>query len=136
MTIIFGCRGESRLEMEIGEQLFFLEVADTEALRREGLMHRKELAPDSGMIFVFDRDEILGFWMKDTGIPLTIAYIDASGTVVDILPLAPYSRDPVFSSRSVRYAIELNRNAFEKAGVQEGDRLDLTPLFRWLESNR
>lgn len=125
-----GCgeNGGEQVELLIGEKMFTLEIADDEEERRKGLMYREKLPEDRGMLFVFERDQILGFWMKNTLVPLSIAYLDREGTIVDIFPMVPRDETPVVSSRSVRYAIELNRGAFEAAGAGVGTRVDLSPL--------
>ncbi|MFW6180679.1 MAG: DUF192 domain-containing protein [Spirochaetota bacterium] len=108
----------------------YVEIARTRKQRQRGLMHREELAPDQGMLFVFPEDRYLSFWMKDTGLPLSIAFIDAGGRVVDIYPLEPYSLIPVRSTRKCRYALETNRGFFRDAGVERGDIIDLEPIRR------
>ena len=100
-----------------------VELAVTDAQRAQGLMHRTELNDGQGMLFIFDRDQVLSFWMKDTVIPLSIAYIAADGRIVEIFDLEPLNLNPVHSSRSVRYALEVPRNWFERAGLGPGDRV-------------
>lgn len=132
-VLSLSCRGEELLQLEIGSKQFYLEIADDQEERSRGLMFRDSLKEDHGMIFIFQRDRQLSFWMKDTKIPLSLAYIDREGRIVDILPLSPGDLQSVSSSRSVRYAIELNRGAFQRAGVEEGDRIDLTPLHERMD---
>lgn len=82
-----------------------LEVALTDQQKRVGLMHRDKLAPDAGMVFVFDRDDILPFWMKDTLIPLDIIWLSASGEVVELrADLQPCRVDPCPKSTPVNQA--------------------------------
>jgi uncharacterized membrane protein (UPF0127 family) len=104
-----------------------VEVADTEAERRRGLMGRESLGEDRGMLFVFDSEQTLSFWMKDTRIPLSIAYIDAEGRIVDIQKMEPLDDDPpnYISAEPARYALEVNRGFFEEHGVEVGDRAEL-----------
>ena len=97
------------------------EMARTNEERAQGLMHRKKLPDGEGMMFIFDRDDILSFWMKDTYIPLSIAYITSDGRIVDIKDMYPHDENPVRSSRSVRYALEVPQGWFSRAGVQTGD---------------
>lgn len=99
------------------------EVAETDQSRAQGLMYRKTVPEGTGMLFVFDRDQVLTFWMKNTLVPLSIAYISADGLIIDILDMEPKSLKPVVSSRSVRYALEVPRGYFTKAGIREGDRV-------------
>ena len=114
--------------LRLGGAELVAEVADDEAERTRGLMHRTELADGKGMLFVFESDQRLSFWMKNTRIPLSIAYILSDGTIARILDLEPYSEQPRSSDRSVRYALEVPRGWFARAGVAEGDRVVIPPL--------
>ena len=102
------------------------EVAESDEERARGLMHRASLPDGEGMLFVFDRDQRLSFWMKDTVIPLSIAFVAADGRITEIRDMRPLDLAPVVSERSVRYALEVPRGWFGRAGVREGDvvRLD------------
>ncbi|MDR2542158.1 MAG: DUF192 domain-containing protein [Treponema sp.] len=97
------------------------EIADTQETRQKGLMFRTNLPDGQGMFFVFENDQVLSFWMKNTYIPLSIAYITFDGRIVDIIDMFPRNETPVFSSRSVRYALEVPQNWFSRAGVRTGD---------------
>jgi uncharacterized membrane protein (UPF0127 family) len=109
----------------INGRLLRVEVARTPAARRKGLMYRESLGENEGMLFVFEDDRVLTFWMKNTGIPLSIAFLEKNGKVTDIFDMEPYSKEPVRSSRPCRYAIEANRDFFSHAGLQIGDRVNL-----------
>jgi hypothetical protein len=105
-----------------------VEVADSASERERGLMGRRELPADAGMVFIFPADSTSAFWMKDTLIPLSIAFYDESGTIVRILDMEPCTRDPCVlhdPEASYRGALEVNRGAFERWGVREGDVLRL-----------
>ncbi|MDR2144629.1 MAG: DUF192 domain-containing protein [Treponema sp.] len=104
------------------------ELAKTAAERQAGLMFRKELRDGKGMLFIFENDEVLSFWMKNTLIPLSIAFIYYDGTIIEIKDMYPQDLSPVHSSRSVRYALEAPRGWFDRAGVKAGDRLDISGL--------
>jgi len=97
------------------------EIAVDQEDRSRGLMFRKKLADGDGMLFIFDRDEILSFWMKNTLIPLSIAYIAYDGTIIDIKDMYPGDLKSVSSSRSARYALEVPQGWFSRAGVKTGD---------------
>jgi uncharacterized protein len=97
------------------------EIARTPEERTQGLMYRKKLSDGEGMLFVFERDEVLSFWMKNTVIPLSLAYIASDGRIVEIMDLRPNDLNSVKSSRSVRYALEVPQGWFSRAGVQPGD---------------
>jgi len=98
-----------------------VEVADTDQSRARGLMFRENVADGTGMLFVFDHDQVLTFWMKDTPVPLSIAYISSDGKIIDILDMEARSLKPVVSSRSVRYALEVPQGYFARVGIREGD---------------
>ncbi|MFO7849748.1 MAG: DUF192 domain-containing protein, partial [Spirochaetia bacterium] len=104
---------------------FTVEVARTDEDRSRGLMYRSSIGENEGMLFVFERDQRLSFWMKNTEIPLSIAYISGDGTIREIYDLTPHSERTVESSHAVRYALELPRGAFVRAGVGPGDSIPL-----------
>jgi uncharacterized membrane protein (UPF0127 family) len=86
-----------------------------------GLMHRNKLEDNEGMLFIFPQEEILSFWMKDTRIPLSIAFIKANGRIVQIESMKPYSLDTHVSREKVKYALEVKDGWFMRHNVKEGD---------------
>jgi len=87
--------------------MLMVEIAATSSSRAQGLMYRKKLATDQGMLFIFDKPQQLSFWMRNTYVPLSVAYIDAQGIIQEIYDLEPLNESPVTSrSRSLLYAIE------------------------------
>jgi uncharacterized membrane protein (UPF0127 family) len=102
-----------------------VEIARTEQERTQGLMHRKKLPDGEGMIFIFERDEQLSFWMKNTVIPLSIAFIASDGRITEIKDMQPLDLSAVKSSRSVRYALETPQGWFSRAGVKAGDVVEM-----------
>ena len=88
-------------------------------------MHRDKLDWNTGMLFIFENDKVVSFWMKDTKIPLSIAFIDKYGKVTDIFDMKPYSLEAVTSTEKCRYAIEVNKGFFEESGLAVGDTVDL-----------
>jgi len=105
------------------------EIARTPEDRSRGLMHRKSLNDGDGMLFVFERDEVLSFWMKNTIIPLSIAFIASDGRITEIRDMMPNDLNPVKSSRSVRYALEVPQGWFGRAGVRPGDTVKSDSLY-------
>ena len=96
--------------------------------RNRGLMYRKTLAPDSGMLFIFDSPEPERFWMKNTLIPLSIAYADTAGLITNILEMAPLDETTDYSSsRPVLYALEMNKRWFSTVGIKPGDTIHGLP---------
>lgn len=112
------------LDTDEGSVLIDVEVAENEQQRRLGLMHRESLDEDSGMVFVFFEPSSGGFWMKNTTIPLSIAFFDIEGRILRILDMEPCTEDPCPSydpGVAYRGALEVNRGAFDEWGVEEGD---------------
>ncbi len=104
-----------------------VEVADTDAERQTGLMGRTVLPENAGMLFVFEGEQALSFWMRDTLIPLSIAYIDAQGRIVDIQDMQPLDDVPphYVSAEPAQYALEVNQGFFDERGVAVGDTVEL-----------
>lgn len=100
---------------------FEVEIADTPEERGRGLMHRDELAPDRGMLFVFPRRERIAMWMRNTRIPLDMLFIDDDGRILQIHERAvPYSETTISSRRRVRYVLELVGGTAERLAIGEG----------------
>jgi uncharacterized membrane protein (UPF0127 family) len=117
-------RGTVLIETDDGSKLLEVEVAETDEQRRYGLMFRESLDEDSGMVFIFFEPQTGGFWMKNTLIPLSIAYFDVDGEILRILDMKPCKKDPCpsyFPGIEYMGALEVNRGAFEEWGVEEGD---------------
>ena len=101
------------------------EVAATISERACGLSYRDSLAPDHGMLFVYEDERILSFWMKDTLIPLSIAFLNNEREILDIQQMAPnQTRQRYSSNQPARYALEVNQGWFSAKGIGIGTRLD------------
>lgn len=130
-AILVSCTGAPRLpttELVIqrgdgSEVKVLAEIADTQETRNRGFMEREQILDGTGMIFVFERDQILSFWMKNTPHPLSIAYIDSTGKIRDIYHMTPFSMANWTSTVSVRYALEVPQGWFEKEGIVVGDKV-------------
>ena len=137
MSFAVGCR-ESKpaheygtVAMRIGSREFQLEVAATDKAREYGLMNRKSLAADHGMIFVFDIDAPREFYMKNTLIPLDIVYVNSGGSVVSIKHGKPLEESPTIPSDGpMKYAIELSGGTAADVGLRVGDKLAIPPEAR------
>ena len=126
ILLISSCTAEDKNEIKslrINEVTIQAEIADTPPKREKGLMMRENLPSDRGMLFIFEKEKKVSFWMKDTSIPLSVAYISKSGYIREIHDLQPYSKNPVPSAYSVLYALEVNRGFFKDNGIQIGDQL-------------
>lgn len=103
-----------------------VEIAASERDRQKGLMYRTSLPHNSGMLFVFEKEKRLSFWMKNTYIPLDIAFIDSHGVIKDIYQMRPLDTSVFYnSSTEVRYALEVNQWWFEKNGISAGSKTGL-----------
>jgi hypothetical protein len=122
--------GVEKIALTIERERFDVEVARSDAQRARGLMGRSALGPREGMLFVFDRDQHLDFWMKDTRIPLSIAFLSAEGKILEIVDMAPFSQKVVRSRFSGRYALELRQGRFREIGAREGSLVLFPAGFR------
>jgi uncharacterized membrane protein (UPF0127 family) len=114
--------------IQVGQKTYQCEIAADDANREQGLMHRKSMPEDHGMIFVFGYEQVLYFWMKNTLIPLDIVYLNRDGKVVAVRQMKPLDVSSVGSKEPAQYAIELNAGQAEKSGVKEGDIIRLPQL--------
>jgi len=122
LLVLLGCATRlDRITLEASGHQISVEVAKTETERERGLMGRRSMGETEGMLFVFDRDQRMAFWMKDTPLPLSIAFLSAEGRVLEIYDMQPYSQAIIRSRLSARYALEMNKGAFGRLGIGEGD---------------
>lgn len=99
------------------------EVAHTDTARMQGLMHRRILPENRGMLFVFDRVALHGMWMKNTYIALSVAFLDEGGVIINIADMEPHTLDTHPAAKPARYALEVNRGWFGKRGIKPGARV-------------
>lgn len=116
--LTINASGGEEVEIEV-------ETASDAAARAQGLMYRESLGEDCGMIFVFDEEEPLSFWMRNTLVPLSVAYIDSEGSIVSIHDMEPLDETSVPSAKPAQYALEVNQGFFEENGVEAGDMVEL-----------
>ncbi|MBD9455168.1 DUF192 domain-containing protein [Rhizobium sp. RHZ02] len=103
---------------------FIVEIADTNEQRQRGLMYRKDMAEDAGMIFDFGVSRRVQMWMENTILPLDMLFVDSTGTIRNIKQNAvPYSEDIIDSMTEVKYVIELNAGVTAKLGIKPGDKV-------------
>ena len=119
-TVRIGASGGESVEVEV-------EIADDTEEMARGLMGRTALAEDAGMLFVYPDERELSFWMKDTLIPLSIAFMDSEGRIVDIQDMKALDDAPPHytSAEPARYALEVSEGFFDERGVEVGDRAKL-----------
>jgi uncharacterized protein len=113
-----------RMELTAGDHCLQVYVARSAEERAQGLMHRREMAPDEGMLFVCGTRKILSFWMKDTPLPLSIAFLREDGTVLKIADLEPHDLEGESSEHPVRFVLEVNQGWFEERGLGPGAKFE------------
>lgn len=114
----------------IGKEQLDVQCATDEESRSQGLMGKKTLGDHEGMLFIFPYPQRLAFWMKETSIPLTIAYLNSHGRILEICDLEPFNEHSVLSSSAATvYAIEAPRGWFEKHQILPGDQVTGLPSF-------
>jgi uncharacterized membrane protein (UPF0127 family) len=116
--------------IKLGGVEFRVELARTSEQRSKGLMGRKHLGAQEGMLFVYNEDQRLSFWMKNTSIPLSIAFLDRHGRIMQIEEMHPFDPTPVRSKISVRYALEVRQGTFASLGARVGDSVELPSELR------
>ncbi len=111
------------IRLLIDDDTLLAEVVNKYEDMKLGLMHRKHLPEDAGMLFVYQSDQWLSFWMKNTYIPLSIAFINSKGTIVDIQKMEPQTTNSHRSKKAAKYGLEVNQGWFEEHDVKVGDRV-------------
>jgi uncharacterized membrane protein (UPF0127 family) len=125
-------RGQGQLDtirLRSGSVELVVELARTPEEQQTGFMHRTELADGRGMLFVYESDRRMAFWMKDTLIALSIAFIGADGVIREIRDMQPRSEATIEATRYARYALEVPQGWFGRVGLGVGDRFDFPPGF-------
>lgn len=107
-----------------------IEVANDFQERKRGLMYRKALPQDQGMLFKWDSKKIQCMWMKNTYVPLSVAYVDAEGKIINISDMTPLSRTSVCSEKPALYALEVNQGVFKKNNINAGDILAINKTLQ------
>jgi len=116
-------QAQTVVQLSAGMHLIRAEVAADMATRSRGLMFRKSLAPNAGMVFVFDEASQHCMWMKNTLIPLSVAFVDEAGIIINIEDMAPQTEDTHCAKRPARYALEMDRGWFASRGIKPGTKL-------------
>lgn len=113
--------------VQVGGHNVSVELAYTYETRQAGLMHRSSMPENSGMLFIYKDSKPRGFWMKNTRIPLSIAYANSFGEIVHIADMQPLDEKRVPSLAPAKYALEMNQGWFERNGVEKGDKIEGIP---------
>lgn len=117
-----------RVKLSAGMHQIDAQVAATPEQRSTGLMFRKDMPQHEGMLFVFEQPSVQCFWMKNTLLPLTAAFVADDGTIVNLADMKPQTTDSHCSAKPVRYVLEMNQGWFAKKAIKAGSRLSGTPF--------
>lgn len=112
-----------RVKLSAGMHVIDAQVARSEQQRNTGLMYRAQMPQQEGMLFVFEQPSVQCFWMKNTLLPLTAAFVADDGTIVNLADMKPQTLDSHCSTKPVRYVLEMNQGWFERRGIKAGSKL-------------
>ena len=118
-----------RVELTAGMHRIDAQVAQTDRQRAIGLMHRQDMPAHEGMLFVFEQPAQQCFWMKNTLLPLTAAFVADDGTIVNLADMKPQTEDSHCSAKPVRYVLEMNQGWFAQKGIKPGSKLVNAAVF-------
>ncbi len=117
-------------KIDIKELLPKIEIASNFEDRKKGLMFIPSMSDEFGMFFIWEYKKIQCMWMKDTFIPLTVAYIKDNGEIIGIYDMVPFSKKSVCSKAPVKYALEVNKNWFKEQNIKIGDVIDIKGIIK------
>ena len=117
-----------RVKLSVGMHQIDAQVAQTPSQRETGLMYRAEMPQHEGMLFIFDQASLQCFWMKNTLLPLTAAFIADDGTLVNLVDMKPRSLESHCSTKPVRFVLEMNQGWFDRKGIKSGFRVNGEPF--------
>ena len=117
-----------RIKISAGMHLIDTQIASTEQQRATGLMFRKDMPQTEGMLFVFEQASQQCFWMKNTLLPLSAAFVADDGTIVNLVEMKPQTTDSHCSTQPVRFVLEMNQGWFQKKGIKAGFKLGGAPF--------
>ncbi|MDR2924402.1 MAG: DUF192 domain-containing protein [Azoarcus sp.] len=124
LCLAAGAAQAQQMTLAAGGHQIKAEVVSTERARQFGLMYRSHLPPDQGMLFVYSSPIRLCMWMKNTLIPLSVAFLDEDGRILNIEDMSPQSEESHCAAKAVRFALEMNRGWFVAHGIKPGDRIE------------
>lgn len=133
IILLFSCSNKKEfVTIELNSKEYKFEIANTIKQREKGLMFRKKLAKNSGMLFVYPQERILYYYMKNTLIPLDIAFIDRNYNIINIEKMEPLDETTVRSKKKALFALEVNRGFFTRIGVKVGDKIESKTPIRFV----
>ncbi len=130
-VLLISCgSGLEKVTVKIKGTPLTVEIAGTDSERQHGLMNRNKLGKYAGMLFVFKKDQHLSFWMKNTLIPLSIAFLSREGKILEIEDMKPMSERIIRSKYSSRFALEVNKGFFNEINASVGDYVEFPADFK------
>lgn len=114
--------------LQVNDVTLYVALAQDNESRAKGLMMVEQLGEDEGMLFVFNKPQKLSFWMKNTPLPLSIAYISKEGIIKEIYDMQPFSEKSIPSQYAVLYALEVPKGSFKTLGIKVGDKVEGLPV--------
>jgi uncharacterized membrane protein (UPF0127 family) len=122
-------------EIKVGAKTVRMQLAVTDVEQERGLMERRDLGADDGMLFVYARPQQMHFWMRNTPTPLDIGFFDSTGVLREVYPMQPYDESTISSRRDdIKFPLEMNQGWFSRNGVRPGTQLDLKALATALKA--
>lgn len=123
LALVLPSAWAEKITLRIGKQTIQAEIANTPKKREHGLMRRDHLCANCGMLFVFERADRYVFWMKDTPLPLSIAFIATDGSIINIEEMQPHTTDKHGAEGEALYALEMKRSWFAKNGIRPNEKV-------------
>ena len=127
--LLFVSNLDASRDIDITKYLSEIEIVSKYEDRKKGLMYRTSIPNNYGMLFVWPYEGQQCMWMKNTYVPLSVAYMDIRGKIIEIYDMVPFSKDSVCSTKAAKYALEVNSGWFEEKGINIGDSIEVKKLF-------
>ena len=127
--LLFVSNLDASRDIDITKYLSEIEIVSKYEDRKKGLMYRRSIPNNYGMLFVWPYEGQQCMWMKNTYVPLSVAYMDIRGKIIEIYDMVPFSKDSVCSSKAAKYALEVNSGWFEEKDINIGDSIEVKKLF-------
>ncbi len=127
--LLFVSNLDASRDIDITKYLSEIEIVSKYEDRKKGLMYRRSIPNNYGMLFVWPYEGQQCMWMKNTYVPLSVAYMDIRGKIIEIYDMVPFSKDSVCSTKAAKYALEVNSGWFEEKDINIGDSIEIKKLF-------
>tara|TARA_Y100000591_G_scaffold309786_1_gene311473 strand:- start:28 stop:477 length:450 start_codon:yes stop_codon:yes gene_type:complete len=127
--LLFVSNLDASRDIDITKYLSEIEIVSKYEDRKKGLMYRRSIPNNYGMLFVWPYEGQQCMWMKNTYVPLSVAYMDIRGKIIEIYDMVPFSKDSVCSTKAAKYALEVNFGWFEEKDINIGDSIEVKKIF-------